>query len=91
MGKVKDGYAIAERFRHYLRVTDVSDGMDAVGRPDTGLVARHIRPLWMGMRFWGPAATMRVLPTNRPMPVRSVFSSKLIIPPKPRICFLATS
>jgi 4-hydroxy-4-methyl-2-oxoglutarate aldolase len=68
MSEKKDAYAIAERFSHYLRVTDVSDGLDAVGRPDTGLVASHIRPLWMGMRFWGPAVTMRVLPTNRPMP-----------------------
>ena len=25
-----DTYALAERFRHYLRVTDVTDGVDAV-------------------------------------------------------------
>jgi len=29
----------------------------------------EIRPLWMGARFWGPAVTMRVIPTYRPMPV----------------------
>ena len=31
----------------------------------------EIRPLWMGMRFFGPAVTMRVVPTNRRMPVVS--------------------
>jgi len=30
-----------------------------------------IRPLWMGMRFFGPAVTMRVVPTNQRMPVVS--------------------
>ena len=68
MSEKKDAYALAERFRHYLRVTDVSDGLDAVGRADMTLVSREIRPLWLGMRFWGPAVTMRVLPTNKPMP-----------------------
>ncbi len=68
MSEKKDAYALAERFRHYLRVTDVTDGLDAVGRPDMMLVSREIRPLWMGMHFWGPAVTMRVLPTNTPMP-----------------------
>jgi regulator of RNase E activity RraA len=68
MSEKKDAYALAERFRHYLRVTDVCDGLDAVGRADMTLVSREIRPLWLGMRFWGPAVTMRVLPTNRPMP-----------------------
>jgi regulator of RNase E activity RraA len=61
-------YELAERFRHFLRVTDVTDGLDAVGRADKTLLDPAIRPLWMGMRFWGPAATMRVVPTNRPMP-----------------------
>jgi regulator of RNase E activity RraA len=68
MSEKKDAYALAERFRHYLRVTDVCDGLDAVGRGDMTLVSREIRPLWLGMCFWGPAVTMRVLPTNRPMP-----------------------
>jgi 4-hydroxy-4-methyl-2-oxoglutarate aldolase len=63
-----DPYKIAERFRHYLRVTDVTDGLDAVGRSDMTLLSNKIRPLWMGMRFWGPAVTMQVVPTNRPMP-----------------------
>ena len=65
----KDPYALAERFNHFLRVTDVTDGLDAVGRPDLTLLDAAIRPLWMGMKFWGPAVTLRVVPTNRRMPV----------------------
>lgn len=65
----KDPYALAERFSHFLRVTDVTDGLDAVGRADLTQLGAAIRPLWMGMRFWGPAVTMRVIPTNRRMPV----------------------
>ncbi len=65
----KDPYAIAARFSKYLRVTDVTDGLDAVGRADLTLMDPAIRPLWMGMRFWGPAVTLRVIPTNRRMPV----------------------
>ena len=65
----KDPYALAARFSKYLRVTDVTDGLDAVGRADLTLMDPSIRPLWMGMRFWGPAVTMRVIPTNRRMPV----------------------
>lgn len=60
---------LAERFNHFLRVTDVTDGLDAVGRADLTLLDPAIRPLWMGMRFWGPALTLRVVPTNRRMPV----------------------
>jgi regulator of RNase E activity RraA len=47
----------------------VTDGLDAVGRADLTLMDSSIRPLWMGMSFWGPAVTMQVLPTNRRMPV----------------------
>jgi 4-hydroxy-4-methyl-2-oxoglutarate aldolase len=65
----KDPYAVAKRFGRFLRVTDVTDGLDAVGRADITLMDPGIRPLWMGMRFFGPAVTMRVVPTNRPMPV----------------------
>jgi regulator of RNase E activity RraA len=64
-----DPYALAARFGKFLRVTDVTDGLDAVGRGDLCLLDRTIRPLWMGLRFWGVAVTMRVLPTNRPMPI----------------------
>ncbi len=65
----KDPYALAARFNKFLRVTDVTDGLDAVGRADLTLLDAAIRPLWMGMKFWGPAVTMRVVPTNRRMPV----------------------
>jgi regulator of RNase E activity RraA len=64
-----DPYALAERFGAYLRVTDVTDGLDAVGRADVTLMDAKIRPLWFGMRFWGPAVTMRVVPANQRMPV----------------------
>jgi regulator of RNase E activity RraA len=67
----EDPYALADRFNHFLRVTDVTDGLDAVGRADLTLLDPAIRPLWMGMRFWGPAMTLRVVPTNRRMPVIS--------------------
>jgi len=67
----KDPYAIAARFNKFLRVTDVTDGLDAVGRADLTLMDPAIRPLWMGMHFFGPAVTMRVVPTNRRMPVVS--------------------
>ena len=70
-GTKKDPYAIAARFNRFLRVTDVTDGLDAVGRADLTLMDPAIRPLWMGMRFFGPAVTMRVIPTNRRMPVVS--------------------
>jgi regulator of RNase E activity RraA len=63
-----DPYTIAERFSHYLRVTDVVDGLDAVGCNDLTLMSSRVRPLWMGMRFWGPAITMQVVPANRHMP-----------------------
>lgn len=67
----KDPYAVAARFARFLRVTDVTDGLDAVGRADLTLMDPAIRPLWMGMRFFGPAVTMRVVPTNRRMPIVS--------------------
>ncbi|UCF36570.1 MAG: RraA family protein [Acidobacteriota bacterium] len=67
----KDPYALAARFNKFLRVTDVVDGLDAVGRADLTLMDPSIRPLWMGMRFFGPAVTMRAVPTNRRMPLVS--------------------
>jgi 4-hydroxy-4-methyl-2-oxoglutarate aldolase len=65
----KDPYALAARFNKFLRVTDVTDGLDAVGRADLTLLDPGIRPLWMGMKFWGPAVTLRVVPANRRMPI----------------------
>lgn len=41
-----DPYQIAERLRHYLRVTDVADGLDAVGRD--GRLARQSERAYQG-------------------------------------------
>ena len=60
-------YDLAQRFK-YLRLSDVSDGLDAVGRANMGLVDPAIRPLWLGMKFWGVAVTERMVPSNKPMP-----------------------
>jgi len=53
-----------------LRVADISDGMDAVGLPDVGLMDPRIAPLWRDLeafshRFCGVAVTVRYVPTNR--------------------------
>jgi 4-hydroxy-4-methyl-2-oxoglutarate aldolase len=57
----------------YLRVADVSDGMDVVGLQDVGLVAPEIRALWkdtdkFSHRVAGIAVTARYVPTNRREP-----------------------
>lgn len=54
-----------------LRVADVSDGMDAVGLHNTGLMDPEIRPLWRDTekfthRFVGIAVTARYVPTQEP-------------------------
>jgi regulator of RNase E activity RraA len=41
--------------------------MDGIGYFDIGLMSPEIRPLWSGMKFWGPALTIRCVPANRPM------------------------
>jgi regulator of RNase E activity RraA len=51
----------------YLRVVDVCDAMDGIGYFDIGLMSPEVRPLWLGMKFWGPALTIRCVPANRPM------------------------
>jgi regulator of RNase E activity RraA len=61
---------LTDKFR-YFRTTDVTDALDALGRQDLTLMDHHIRPLWEGMRFWGPAVTVRALPSNVRMPVLS--------------------
>ncbi len=53
----------------YLRVADVSDGMDIVGLQDIGTVNESIRPLWkdtdtFAHRVHGIAVTARYVPTN---------------------------
>ncbi|HEY2945441.1 MAG TPA: RraA family protein, partial [Vicinamibacteria bacterium] len=52
------------------RVADVTDGMDAVGLQNVGLMDPGIRPLWKDAktyrhRFVGIAVTARYVPTNR--------------------------
>lgn len=66
-----DTYQLAKLFKH-LRTTDVTDALDAVGRQDLTLMDERIRPLWQGIRFWGPAVTVRALPANVRMPALSV-------------------
>lgn len=50
-----------------LRVVDVCDALDGIGYFDIGKVDDQIRPLWLGMRFWGVALTLRCVPANKPM------------------------
>ena len=54
-----------------LRVADVSDGADAVGLHNVGLMDPEVRPLWKDPktfrhRFVGVAVTARYVPTQRP-------------------------
>lgn len=51
----------------YLRVVDVADAMDGMGYFNVGLMSQEVRPLWLGMKFWGEAVTIRCVPANRPM------------------------
>jgi len=61
-----DPFELRKLYRH-LRVVDVADALDGMGLFDKGLMDPAIRPLWPGMRFWGPALTIRCVPANRPM------------------------
>ena len=54
-----------------LRVADATDGMDAVGLQNVGLMDPEIRPVWKDAkayrhRFIGVAVTARYVPTNLP-------------------------
>jgi 4-hydroxy-4-methyl-2-oxoglutarate aldolase len=65
-----DDKAILALFKG-LRVSDVVDGMDAVGLVDTGTMDPEIHPLWRDTtgfthRFIGIAVTARYVPTQRP-------------------------
>jgi regulator of RNase E activity RraA len=51
----------------HLRVVDVADALDGIGYFNIGLMDREVRPLWEGMKFWGEAATIRCVPSNKPM------------------------
>ncbi len=61
-----DPFAVRKLYK-YLRVVDVADALDGIGYFDVGLVDSQVRPLWLGMRFWGVAATLRCVPARRPM------------------------
>ena len=52
-------------------MADVTDGMDAVGLPNVGLMDPEVRPVWKDAkafrhRFIGIAVTARYVPTQRP-------------------------
>ena len=54
-----------------LRVSDITDGMDAVGLQNVGLMDPEIHPVWKDPktfrhRFIGIAVTARYVPTQRP-------------------------
>jgi regulator of RNase E activity RraA len=61
-----DPFELRKLYKH-LRVVDVCDAMDGIGYFDIGLMSPEIRPIWLGMRFWGAALTVRCVPANRPM------------------------
>jgi len=56
---------------HDLRVADVSDGMDAMGRPNVGLADAAIRPIWLGAYAVGRAVTARYVATSEIVPPMS--------------------
>lgn len=66
----EDDAKILELYKN-LRVADVSDGLDMVGLPGTGLVDPAIHPDWVDLKdfthvFRGIAVTARYVPTQRP-------------------------
>src|SRR5687768_7051619 len=68
----EDNKRILEMYK-WLRVADVSDGMDVVGLADVGLVDQEIHALWKDTdkfthRTVGIAVTARYMPTNRREP-----------------------
>jgi len=68
----EDNKRVLDEYK-YLRVADVSDGMDVVGLQDIGLVNPEIHALWKDTenfthRIAGIAVTARYVPTNRREP-----------------------
>jgi 4-hydroxy-4-methyl-2-oxoglutarate aldolase len=61
-----DPNEIASLYQH-LRVVDVADALDGIGYFNIGLMDKEVRPLWLGMKFWGEAVTIRCVPANKPM------------------------
>jgi regulator of RNase E activity RraA len=65
-----------------LRLTDVCDGMDAVGLQDVGTMDPEIRPLWRDTegfkhRICGFAHTVRFVPASRRAPVFATVAEHL--------------
>ena len=52
-----------------LRVADVRDGLDWIGMPNKGSVDRSIMPIAEGMKFCGPAFTVRSRVTQKQVPM----------------------
>jgi 4-hydroxy-4-methyl-2-oxoglutarate aldolase len=65
-GETRDPFEVRKLYKH-LRVVDVCDALDGIGYFDLTLMSPEIRPLWLGMKFWGVALTIRCVPANRPM------------------------
>ena len=68
----EDNTRILDEYK-YLRVADVSDGMDVVGLQDIGLVDPEVHALWKDTekfthRVVGIAVTARYVPTNKREP-----------------------
>src|SRR5512139_3542323 len=68
----EDNARVLEAYK-YLRVADVSDGMDVVDLQNVGLVAPEIHALWKDTerfthRVAGIAVTAQYVPTNRREP-----------------------
>lgn len=70
-----DDQRVLEMFQG-LRTTDVSDGLDAIGLPNTGVMDPEISPLWISPdnyshRFVGIAVTARFVPSQEPVKKRT--------------------
>ena len=68
----EENAALLKKFE-FLRVADVSDGMDVVGLANVGIVDPEIKALWrdtdnFSHRIIGIAVTARYVPTNRREP-----------------------
>jgi len=61
-----DPFQLSKQYK-FLRVADVCDALDGIGYFEIGRISQEIRPLWLGMKFWGPALTVRCVPANSPM------------------------
>lgn len=66
-----------------LRVTDVNDGMDAIGLQNVGIMDKKINTLWRDIdefkhRIYGFALTIRFMPTNQAIHASSLEEYKKI-------------